>query len=135
MKKQSKRAKKSVASPEPHVGIFWLLNGRLLFDSTPLSEAELYAGHLGHAPSHDDVWAKFQRLGKAPRESEYEEFPRGRVIYHPAVGEVTIFADQCILDRKDLIAQIMQTLHLPPKTKLDTDSHYRCHHCLFGGAG
>jgi hypothetical protein len=132
MTKESKRTRKSAGSPQPHVGIFWLVNGRLLFDSTPLSEAERYAGHLGHARSHIDVWAQFQRLGKAPRESEYEEFPRGRVMYHPAAEEFTILADQCILSRKDLIAQIKQALRLPPNTKLGTDPHYRCFTCLYG---
>jgi hypothetical protein len=132
MKKESKRAKKTVGSPQPDVGIFWLVNGRLLFDSTPLSEAEPDAGYLGHAPSHIDVWAQFQRFGKSPRESEYEEFPRGRVMYHPAAEEFTILADKCILDRKDLIIQIKMTLHLPPNTTLATDSHYRCFTCLYG---
>ena len=124
MKKESK--------PESHVGIFWLVNGCLLFDSTPLSEAEPHAGHLGHARSHIKAWAQFQRLGKAPRESEYEEYPRGRVIFDPAAGEFTILADQCILDRKDLITQIKTTLHLPPNTKPGTDIHYRCFLCLYG---
>ena len=63
MKKESK--------PESHVGIFWLVNGRLLFDSTPLSKAERYGDHLTHPPSHIDVWTQYQRSGKAPRESEY----------------------------------------------------------------
>jgi hypothetical protein len=131
MKKESKGAKKSVGSPEPHVGIFWLVNGCSLFDSTPLSEAEPHAGYLGHAPSHIDVWAQFQRLGKAPRESEYEECPRGRVIFDSASETFTLLADKCILSRKDLIQKIREEFHLPKKTKLGSDPHYRCHHCLY----
>jgi hypothetical protein len=132
MKKESERAKKAVGSIEPHVGIFWLVNGRLLIDSTPLSKAEPYADHLGHARSHIDVWTRYQRSGKVPSESEYEEFPRGRVTHHPASGECAIFADRCILNRKDLIARLKDELQLPNKTKLATDLHYRCHHCLYG---
>ena len=53
-------------------------------------------------------------------------------MYHPSSGEFTILADKCILDHKDLIAQIKDALHLPKKTKLGTDPHYRCFRCLYG---
>ena len=44
----------------------------------------------------------------------------------------TLLADKCILDRKDLIAQITDALNLPAKTKTGTDPHYRCFFCLYG---
>jgi hypothetical protein len=98
----------------------------------PLSQAESYGESLTHPRSHIDVWNQFQRIGKVPRESEYEEYPRGRVIHHPASGEFTILADPCILARKDLITQIKDALHLPSKTKTGTDPHYKCFKCLYG---
>ena len=67
---------------EPRVGIFWLLgNGSLLVDSTPLAEAEPYGECLTHPRSHIDQWAEFQRNAIVPRDTEYEEMPRGRVVY------------------------------------------------------
>jgi hypothetical protein len=124
--------KRKKSDQAQYVGIFWLVHGKLLFDSTLLSEAEPYGDHRDHPRSHIDVWEQFQRLGKAPRESEYEEFPRGRVIYDSASATFTLFADRCILERKDLIAQITKELHLPHKTKFDIDPHYRCAVCLYG---
>jgi hypothetical protein len=118
--------------PEPYLGIFWLVRDKLLFDSTPLSEAEVYGDHLTHPRSHIDVWAQLQKLGTAPRESEYEEHPRGRVMFHPSAEVYTILADRCILDRKDLIAEIKETLHLPKGTKTGSDPHYRCFKCIHG---
>ena len=117
---------------EARIGIFWLVRDKLTFDCTPLSEAEAYGDHRGHPGSHISVWAQLQKLGTAPRESEYEEYPRGRAMYHPAFKEFTILADRCILDRNELIAQIKEDLHLPRGTKTGTDSHYRCFHCLYG---
>jgi len=32
----------------------------------------------------------------------------------------------------DLIAKIKEELHLPKKTKVGTDPHYRCFHCQWG---
>ncbi len=118
--------------PEPSVGIMWLVRGKLLFDSVPLSEAEAYDKHLNHPRSHIKVWEQLQRLGQAPRESEYEEYPRGRVVFDTPLTEFTLYADKCILDRKDLIAQIRDTFHLPKSTKTGTDAHYRCSRCLNG---
>jgi hypothetical protein len=119
---------------EPSVGIFWLVRDKLLVDSTPVSRAEPYGDHLTHPRSHIGTWAQLQRLGQVPLESEYEEFARGRVMYHPALDEYTILADRCILSRKDLTEEIRVTLHLPEVTKLGTDAHYRCYHCLYGAS-
>jgi hypothetical protein len=124
--------RKKVELQKPQVGIFWLVKGELIFDSTSLDQAEPYGEHLTHPRSHIDVWSQFQHLGKVPPESEYEEYPRGRVMHHPASGEFTVLADKCILARKDLIAEIMKALHLPAKTKIGSDPHYRCFTCLYG---
>jgi hypothetical protein len=123
---------KKKSNETPHVGIFWLVAGKLIIDSTPLNEAEPYGDRVTHPRSHIDVWEQFQQVGKAPRESEYEEYPRGRVMHHPKSGEYTILADKCILDRKELIAQIKDALRLPAKTKVGTDLHYKCSRCLYG---
>ena len=118
---------------EPRVGIFWLVGDQLVIDGVPLSVAEPYGDHLTHPRSHIEVWTELLQAGKAPHESEYEEFPRGRVMHCPASGEYTILADRCILERKDLIARIEETLHLPhARTKTDADPHYRCYRCLYG---
>ena len=117
---------------EPRVGIMWLIRDKLIFDSTPLSGVEACSGYRDHPGRHIDVWELLQRQGKAPHESEYEEYPRGRVIYDAAAGAFTLYADKCILDRKDLIAQIKEELHLPRDTKTGTDPHYRCFRCLYG---
>jgi hypothetical protein len=48
--KDLRRVKSAVGSrSEPRLGIFWLVNGNLLIDSTPLSKAERYGDHLSDA--------------------------------------------------------------------------------------
>ncbi len=59
---------------------FWLLNGTLLPDSTPLAQAEPYGVHLTHPRSHVAVWNGWRKLGKVPVEVPYEEPPCGRVL-------------------------------------------------------
>jgi len=133
MKKPSQGTRrKQSAAPEPRLGIFWLVNGKLLIDSRPLSECEHYGDHLNYPGSHIEVWEKWKHVGKAPAESEYEEYARGRVMYDTKTKRFTLLADRCILKRKDLIAEIKKQLSLPKQTSLGTDPHYRCFHCLHG---
>jgi len=126
------RGKNAKPVAEPRLGIFWLVNGKLLIDSAPLSKCEQYGDHLNYPGSHIDVWERWRRTAKVPPESEYEEFPRGRVAYHAKPEHFTLFADKCILKHKDLITAIKSELRLPKKTALGTDPHYRCFQCLHG---
>jgi hypothetical protein len=125
-------AGKKEPSGEPRVGIFWVLDGKLLIDSTPLSGAEPYGDFKVHPGDHCSVWPRFQQTGAVPAEMEYEEAPRGRVMYNTKLGQYTLLADRCILRRTELVSRIKSELRLPANTTVGTDSHYRCFSCLYG---
>jgi len=108
------------------------VDGKLMIDSAPLSECERYGNNLNYPRSHIAVWEQWRQVGKAPAESEYEEYARGRVMCDIETKKFTLLADRCILKRKDLIAQIKKQLCLPKQTSLGTDPHYRCFTCLHG---
>lgn len=125
--------KSPAAGAEPHLALFWLTDAGLVFDQTPLSQAERYsATHLIHPGDHIHVWARLQREGKVPTDVEYEQPPRGRVVYETATKMFVVLADRCILSRPELVTEIRQALHLPPHTRTETDAHYRCFSCLYG---
>jgi hypothetical protein len=124
MKQTTKESK-----PEARVGIFWIVDGELLIDSTLLSEAEEYDDFRIHPRDHISVWETFQQNGTVPREVEYEESPRGRVMFDTRTKRFTLLADHCILKDKILVRKIMQALHLSRNTELGADSHYRCSSC------
>ncbi len=114
------------------VGIFWLIDERLILDTTLLSEAEPYGDCLTHGNSHIDFWTEQQNLGMVPSEIEYEEYPRGRVVLNTKAREFYLLADRCILKDRATVNRIKKAMHLPPKTTIDTDPHYRCAKCLRG---
>lgn len=123
---------KKSRTPEPCVGIFWLFNGELFIDSTPLSKAEPFGSALGHPTGHIDYWTRLQHTGTVPAEVEYEEPPRGRVVFDGREQQFILYADKCILSRRDVVGQIMDAMHLPPgKTTEGRDEHYRCFECLY----
>ena len=120
--------------PEARVGIFWVVNGELLIDSTPLSEGEQYNDFKIHPRDHISVWATFQQKGTVSPEFEYEEFPRGRVMFNSKTQRFTLLADRCILRDKNVVRRIMSELRSPRNTETGTDLHYRCSRCLRGEA-
>ncbi len=133
IKRSSKEDKPRRSSgSEPHLGIFWLVDGELVIQHSALAESEAYGDHRNYSGSHIEIWKQLQRQQCVPAESEYEEFPRGRVIFHPASDAFTILADHCILARKDLIERIKKVLRLPQNVNLSDDLHYRCAKCLYG---
>lgn len=118
---------------EPQVGIFWLLDDRLILDSTPVSRAEPYGEAKTHARGHLKHWTELQRTGVVPDNVEYEDPPRGRVVYYPQDDGFALYADPCILSKKDVIQKIMAAMNLPQgRTAILRDAHYRCSHCLYG---
>jgi hypothetical protein len=119
---------------QPMVGIFWLIGDRLILDTSPLSAAEPYGDCLGHRESHYDYWTAKQRFGTVSREIEYEEPPRGRVVFNKRTQRFAMYADRCILKRRAVVKRIMKAMHLPTsQTNICTDGHfghYKCLKCL-----
>jgi hypothetical protein len=125
------KMKRRAPRGEPHVGIFWLFRGKLVIDSTPFSEGEPYGDHLAFSRSHIDVWEQWRLGGKVPVESEYEEYPRGRIVFNTKTRRFSLLADRCILKDKSMVKKIMSAMTLPNKTTdTGTDAHYRCAACL-----
>jgi len=125
---------KQMTQGQSMVGIFWLIGDRLILDMSPLSEAEPYGDCLGHPTSHIDYWTAQQRIGAVSREIEYEEPPRGRVVFNKKTQRFDLYADRCILKRKAVVKRIMEAMHLPAShTDIGTDGHfghYKCSKCL-----
>jgi hypothetical protein len=115
---------------EPHVGIFWMISGRLIIDSTPISSAEAYGDFRIHSGDHQSVWENLQLSGRVPLEMEYQEAPRGRVMFGVKTRRFTLLAEKCILRNEKVVKEIMSVMNLPSqKINIDTDGHYLCHAC------
>lgn len=91
------------------VGIFWGIpepdrSWTLLIDSTSLAQAEPYGDFLTHPRGHYEVWSQWQKRRAAPlagksvyraiADHEYEDFPRGRIVYEIRSGRFIVYADR-----------------------------------------
>jgi hypothetical protein len=124
--------KKCVQQPEPRVGIFWLVDERLILDTTALSAAGKYDDSKIHEGDHVTFWEEMERRGEVPRDTDYGEHPRGRANYNTKTQRFTLYADVCILRKKSMVKKLLRMMHLPEDTALSTDTHYRCSRCLAG---
>jgi hypothetical protein len=129
-RKRGTQKRKEANSTEPKVGITYLVRGKLLIDSTPLSKAVRHGEHLIHDRNDDEYWTQLVKTGTVT-DDEYEEHPRGRVAYCETTGKFTLLADRCILGKKSVVAKIFSRMSLPRDvTESGTDRHYRCFRCL-----
>jgi len=129
-KAQRRRAAKKAGVPQ--VGIVFVYKGKVFIDGTPVTEAESLGGGQFkiHAHDHYKYWEQLRGMGAVPADVEYDEVPRGRVVYDTQTRKYTLFLDRCILKNKKLVSRIMAQMSLPFETETSTDSHYRCPVCL-----
>lgn len=121
------------------VGIFWMIgNGEpsaLLVDRSRLDSAESYGDCLKHAGGHFEIWERLKNRGarflagqglpSAIAFCEYEDFPRGRVVYRTADERFVIYADRR-LHGPDTIRRIAAAFGLTnSRVVVRTDAHYR----------
>jgi hypothetical protein len=89
---------------QPSLGIFWRVAGVLVIDSSILDEGEPYGDCITHAAGHYERWEDWRALG-AERlrasgfpdriaSSEYDEWPRGRIVYETLAQRFVLYADR-----------------------------------------
>lgn len=126
------------AAPSPSIGIYWVVaDGRqrvVLADTVPPAGGESYGDFLTHG-AHYEYWRALAALNAgdlrrrglplAPLWSEYEEWPRGRVVFHIPSGRFVLYADRKLLaaDRIELIRRRFGLVE--SSFDVRTDAHYR----------
>lgn len=119
----------------PSVGIFWQLGNVLIIDRSSLIEAEPYGDCLTHSAGHYERWQSWQSLGSSrlrslgyPEQivsSEYDEWPRGRIVHEVPSNRFVLYADRRI-QQPETIAALTKAFHLQGHSVVVmSDTHYR----------
>jgi hypothetical protein len=94
---------------EPSVGIFWVVgtgpgNVRLLAVGCSLEAAEPYGDFLTFPEGHYEVWERWRNikdrdaaLRAVVRSFEYEDWPRGRIVFDQSKGRFILYADRKLM--------------------------------------
>jgi hypothetical protein len=122
----------------PNVGIFWRIQTSatapvLLVDFVPVENAEPYGDFLIHG-GHYEFWSRASKLNvpelrnrglpEAVKWSEYEEWPRGRVVFHVPTKHFILYADRKLQSART-ISLIVERFGLPKnRVNVRGDAHY-----------
>jgi hypothetical protein len=119
----------------PSVGIFWRVGRALVIDRSTLADGEPYGDCITHATGHYERWQEWQALGGTRlvargyplviASTEYDEWPRGRVVYETLPSRFILYADRRLQHPKTIDA-IKKAFGLGDvETVVRSDSHYR----------
>src|SRR5450755_2941299 len=112
------------------IGIFWLVGDRLTMKIGPISDFERDGDILSFPQSHIAHWATLHKSKYVPFDSDYKKYPRGRVVFDLRSRRFKIFADYCILEKKEILHQIIRLMRLPHRqTDALPDDDYSCERC------
>jgi len=115
------------------IGIFWGIpnpdhSWSILADKSARAEAEPYGDFLTSSRGHYEVWSEWQQLNakalakKAIPQTvlfhEYEDLPRGRIVYHVTTGLFVVYADQR-LQHPDVLDDIVNLFAAQPHLLVD----------------
>ena len=120
------------------VGIFWFVPAaagasQILAHATPLTKADRYGDAISHE-GHADLWDRLKTKGATrlrrdgypltPAFSEYDEWPRGRVVFDTRSDLFVIFADRR-LQRPPFLLSICEAFRLVLRDAVvRSDEHY-----------
>lgn len=124
----------------PHVGIFWRIMPKdqpalLVCDMIPLSQAEPYGACLGYPLGHMERWESWRSLGgralarlglpSCIGHHEYEDFPRGRIVYRRTDQRFIAYADVRLQGKASRAAIVSRFALEAQRVMFALDSHYR----------
>jgi len=122
--------KEDIVQGVGQVGIFWILDGHIpqadddiIRESIPYTHGEEYGDFINGWSAHVDFWALVQRVFTT--DLEYDEVPRGRVVYSKRDGTFLVYGSKAFVADEAQRARILMLFCLPEnKTVFRSDEHY-----------
>ena len=128
---------KTKVASTPEVGLFWCdVSGNMFSHAVPLPLAEEYGDFKILDKAHIDVWDNAVHSNPKWKGLEYEDIPRGRVVYmiDPKKPEFIVYLPKVLMKFKN---KIMARFNLPVgHVRFDTsDEHYQMAASMVGARG
>jgi hypothetical protein len=83
------------------VGIFWFLDGNLIRDGISWTKGEEYGEFINGTKDHYECWESLRRKQSRVRRLEYDEVPRGRVVYSKGDKKFYIYGSEQFVKNKE----------------------------------
>ncbi len=97
----------------------------MLSDSVPVSEGEPYGDFVNGLSDHVTYWPTIQRQRPGLRHYEYEQVPRGRVIYSTREDQFVVLGSKAFIASSKEKDAVIKQFNLQGQTvRFRSDSHY-----------
>ena len=107
------------------IGVFWVIDGKKIDGCRePLEKGESYGDTIQPTFDHFNYWEKLIARYPKLRPFEYDDIPRGRVVYNKKEKRFLILSSKEVLENRNLIKAIFQFFEIPGAPKLVWDEHY-----------
>ncbi|MCK4086624.1 hypothetical protein HCY58_06020 [Acinetobacter radioresistens] len=108
------------------IGIFWFYDNKVIGIAHDFSLKEADSiGLIDSKYTHVDYWEILRRQLPELKDREYEQLPRGRVIFDTNKNKAIIYIDETLLKRRK-VNEILNFFDLDfTSVVLRTDSHYK----------
>jgi len=108
------------------LGIFWLYQNKIYLQSIAVDNVQPINGFIDSDFAHYKVWDEVSKQHKDFYLYEYEDIPRGRVVYDIGNTQYIVYANQDIINSKKEKALIIEAFELKnKKVVFKYDEHYR----------
>ena len=111
--------------PNRQIGIFWIYQNKIYLKTQNLQKIKPINGFIDSDLSHYKVWDEIKSKNKDFYLYEYEEIPRGRVVYDTINHNFIIYCNKDILLNLQNKKQILETFKIKNKNySFKEDEHY-----------
>ena len=87
------------------VGLFFVVNGKILLYKCDLDKAEKNGKFLNYPKSHMQIWDKYYYK---KYHVDFDFYPRGRIIYNTETEEYYIYYDKCLEGNLDNLLKLYE---------------------------
>ncbi|WP_151900471.1 hypothetical protein [Sulfurimonas hydrogeniphila] len=107
------------------IGIFWIYNSKIYFKTVKIDAVKVINGFIDSNFSHYQVWDEISLQNKDFYLYEYEEVPRGRVVYDVDNKQYIVYSNEDIINSNESKSFIINAFDLSSANVLfEYDAHY-----------
>lgn len=107
------------------IGIFWYYDQKLMVKASALTEVKPVAGYADYEVTHHEVWDSLRFSNPELFDDEYDEVPRGRVIFNANQNLFYVYSSAKLISDRIFQGKVLEQFILPrAKTIFKADEHY-----------
>ncbi len=110
---------------EGKVGIFWFFKGELIHDAVSVSQGDAYGDFVNGLTDHCTYWFHVQQAHPETRCYEYEQVPRGRVVFRMTDAMFLVYGSERFIRDECKKQAVCTAFDLPADSSIfRADEHY-----------